>query len=143
MTDSEFFVVVQAMEHGKKEISKDDTSILNTSGLDLFLEIGVFIKNEMDNQVSIDYKNRQEQIVNVLYQRFRIKDFDETNSLESSLIKYIKDLKEKDLLEDISEIIEGLKRLRLERIQFWEKILEDYSTNKDYFDKIAYEQDKR
>lgn len=141
MSHSEYFVNLRASEKGKEdEFIKTDILFLNKSGMDLLFEMGKVIRNEMDKQVGLPliYKDPQKQISEVLHQRFSLKDFDEANSLESSLVKYIKDLKEKDIIKDFNLIIEGLKSLRLERIQFWEKIQEDYKTDKEYFDKITH-----
>ena len=88
----------------------------------------------MSSRKDTDFDN----ILSLLFQNFHLDGFDNQNSLESSIVDYINQLKKFKLYIPIIYIVSIFKALRAEKIQFWEYILKKYQERKKDFDERLF-----
>ena len=133
--EKEYLIKIFSEEDADIQKSKLSTSFwLNDSGLDLLLFFARTLRNEMDRQLSEEgASNEFEQDLYSLFQCFstdigKIGDHHDFQ-IDKMLSEYVANLKNENLAEKYSVILEKLGDLRQERIRYWENILERVENN--------------
>jgi len=122
----------------EKPVKFDTADISSNLGVNLLFMLIQFVKNESLKLPSSRKDTDFDNILSLLFQNFHLDGFDNQNSLESSIVDYINQLKKFKLYIPIIYIVSIFKALRAEKIQFWEYILKKYQERKKDFDERLF-----
>jgi len=148
LKDNTYNIWIEAYS-GKELVDRQVSLHTSKSGFNLFFEVFHIIKNAL-LRVNIDSeKSEFENISELLFHRFDLKDLNNQGSIELAITDYINDLKyfefyvpdrlskkefSKEGIKWIGKYFKNtLRSLREEKIRFWEEVLKDYlKIKKDY-----------
>jgi len=137
-----FYISLKAYlkNQSREEPIKFDTADISSNlGVNLLFMLIKLVRNEALDLPFSRNDTEFNKIFDFLFQNFNNFDyFDDQNSLESSIVDYINQLKKYKFYIPINYVLSVLKALRAEKIQFWEYILNKYRERKKNFDEKLF-----